>query len=51
MTGDADAPDVRVWLDRGRHTTFHKPFSFPQITAWLALVLRAPERAATDRRA
>jgi DNA-binding response OmpR family regulator len=45
MTGDADAPDVRVWAERGGHTTFRKPFSIPQITAWLALVLQAPTRA------
>lgn len=51
ITGDADAPEVRVWLERGHHTTFRKPFSLPQIAAWLALVSRAAERPATDRRA
>lgn len=51
ITGDADAPDVRVWLERGNHTTFRKPFSSPQILAWLALVSRAAERTAADRRA
>jgi DNA-binding response OmpR family regulator len=51
MTGDADAADVRSWLERGRYTIFRKPFSFRQIADWLALVLRAPDRAATHRRA
>lgn len=40
MTGDADAPDVHEWLERGRHTTIRKPFSFRQIADWLAVALR-----------
>lgn len=50
MTGDADAEDVHLWLEWGRHTTIRKPFSFHQIVDWLASVLQAPERAATEHR-
>jgi DNA-binding NtrC family response regulator len=51
MSGDADAPDVQSWLERGRYTTFRKPFSFGQIADWLAAAVRAPDRTATHRRA
>ena len=51
MTGDAGAPDVRVWLERGRYTIIRKPFSFRQIAEWLAVALRAADRTASDRRA
>jgi DNA-binding response OmpR family regulator len=51
MTGDADAPDVQAWLQRGHHTTIRKPFSFRQIADWLVVALRAPDRTATNRRA
>jgi DNA-binding NtrC family response regulator len=49
MSGDADAPDVRSWLERGRYTIFRKPFSFRQIADWLAATLDARDRTATHR--
>jgi DNA-binding response OmpR family regulator len=51
MSGDADAPDVRSWLARGRYTMFRKPFSFRQIVDWLAVAVRAPDRTGTQGRA
>ena len=46
MTGDADAPDVRPWLERGHFTTIRKPFTFAQISNWLAETAPVRERRA-----
>lgn len=35
MTADADAPDVRAWVERNPCTVIRKPFSARQITEWL----------------
>jgi DNA-binding NtrC family response regulator len=49
MTGDADAPDVRPWLERGRCPTIRKPFTVGQILHWLDDALAAPPRRAQRR--
>lgn len=35
MSADADAPDVRPWLDTHGCAVFRKPFSLTQVTQWL----------------
>lgn len=35
MTGDADADDVRSWLEQHRCTVLRKPFDLREISAWL----------------
>ena len=35
MTGDADAEDVRGWLEQNRCTVLRKPFDLREISAWL----------------
>ena len=44
MTGDAEAEDVRVWLEHHRCTVLRKPFNLDEVTAWLGVVLR-PHRS------
>lgn len=44
MTGDADAPDVRPWLERGRYTTIRKPFTVGQIAHWLDGAMSTSQR-------
>ena len=48
MTGDADAPDVRPWLEHGHYTTIRKPFTFGQISDWLADTAPVRERRAME---
>jgi DNA-binding response OmpR family regulator len=43
MTGDADAPDVRAWLERHDCTVLRKPFDVQMLSAWLRAVWR-PEQ-------
>lgn len=43
MTGDAEAPDVRAWLERHECTVIRKPFDVHVLSAWLRAVLR-PEQ-------
>ena len=43
MTGDAEAEDVRAWLERHRCTVIRKPFNLKDITDWLAAALRFGE--------
>ena len=40
MTGDAEAEDVRAWLERHHCTVIRKPFNLKDVTDWLAAVLR-----------
>jgi DNA-binding response OmpR family regulator len=40
MTGDADAHEVRAWLERHRCTVIRKPFNLKEVTDWLQAVLR-----------
>ena len=45
MTGDAEAEEVRSWLERHRCTVIRKPFNLHQVTDWLTAVFRlADER-------
>lgn len=40
MTGDAEAEEVRAWLERHRCTVIRKPFNLKEITQWLATILQ-----------
>ncbi len=40
MTGDAEAEEVRSWLERHRSTVIRKPFNLQDVSDWLAEVLR-----------
>jgi DNA-binding NtrC family response regulator len=44
MTGDADADNVRAWLERHPCTVLRKPFDLHEIVAWLRKVLDVPNR-------
>ena len=45
MTGDAEAEEVRSWLERHRCTVIRKPFNLHEVTDWLGGVFRlADER-------
>ena len=44
MTGDADADDVRRWLEQNRCTVLRKPFDLREISAWLEQGLRSRQR-------
>lgn len=44
MTGDAEAEDVRTWLEHHRCTVIRKPFNLEEVTRWLGVVLR-PQRS------
>src|SRR2546421_8761279 len=45
MTGDAEAEEVRSWLEHHRCMVIRKPFNLHQVTDWLAAVFRlADER-------
>jgi len=44
MTGDADADDLRAWLERNPCTVLRKPFDLQQIVDWLRAVLAPPNR-------
>src|SRR5947207_2321187 len=43
MTGDADAEEVRTWLERHRCPVIRKPFNLKQISDWLAAVIALQE--------
>ncbi len=40
MTGDAEAEDVRTWLERHHCTVIRKPFNLEEVSWWVAAVLR-----------
>lgn len=44
MTGDAEAEEVRTWLEQNRCTVLRKPFDLREISAWLAHGLRPRQR-------
>lgn len=44
MTGDAEAEDVRRWLEQNRCTVLRKPFDLREISAWLGQGLRSRQR-------
>ena len=35
MTAEAEAPDVRTWVERNPCTVIRKPFNFREIAGWL----------------
>ena len=49
MTGDADAADVRAWLEAHHCTVFRKPFRFEGLAAWLDTALRSQDRRVAER--
>jgi len=46
MTGDAEAEEVRTWLERHQCVVIRKPFNLRQVTDWLAAVFRVEEERA-----
>ncbi len=44
MTGDADAEEVRAWLERNPCTLLRKPFNLREIFDWLGRVLDVRHR-------
>lgn len=45
MTGDAEADEVRTWLEHHRCTVIRKPFNLDEVTEWVADVLRRRSRS------
>lgn len=45
MTGDAEADEVRTWLEHHRCTVIRKPFNLQQVTDWVATVLHPRDRS------
>lgn len=45
MTGDAEADEVRTWLEHHRCTVIRKPFNLQQVTEWVAAVLHPRDRS------
>lgn len=48
MTGDADAQDVRAWLERNPCAVLRKPFNPPAILAWLRSALQEWRRETSN---
>jgi DNA-binding NtrC family response regulator len=44
MTGDAEADEVRSWLEQNRCTVLRKPFDLREISAWLEQGLQSPQQ-------
>ena len=44
MTGDAEAEEVRTWLDHHHCTVIRKPFNLKQVADWVSLALQ-PDRS------
>ena len=45
MTGDAEAEEVRTWLEHHRCAVIRKPFNLEQVTDWVATVLNPRGRS------
>ncbi len=45
MTGDAEADEVRTWLEHHRCAVIRKPFNLQQVTDWIAAVLHPRDRS------
>ena len=41
MTGDAEAEEVRTWLEHHRCVVLRKPFNLQQVLDWVALVIQS----------
>jgi DNA-binding response OmpR family regulator len=46
MTGDAEAEEVRTWLERHQCVVIRKPFNLREVTDWLTGVFRIGEEPA-----
>src|SRR5213083_3516435 len=46
MTGDAEADEVRTWLERHQCVVIRKPFNLREVTDWLTGVFRIGEERA-----
>jgi DNA-binding response OmpR family regulator len=44
MTGDAEAEEVRTWLDHHQCVVIRKPFNLREVSDWLAVVFRLGAR-------
>jgi len=44
MTGDADADDVRTWLERHRCPLIRKPFDLREVSDWVAAVIELQQQ-------
>jgi len=44
MTGDADADDVRTWLERHRCPVIRKPFDLREVSDWVAAVIELQQQ-------
>jgi two-component system, OmpR family, phosphate regulon response regulator OmpR len=47
MTGDAEAEEVRTWLEHHDCTVIRKPFNLQQVVDWVAHVLRPQQGRST----
>ena len=45
MTGDAEAEEVRTWLEHHHCTVLRKPFNLQQVADWVATVLNPGDRS------
>lgn len=45
MTGDAEAEEVRTWLEHHQCTVIRKPFNLQQVADWVAAVLHPRDRS------
>lgn len=45
MTGDAEAEEVRTWLEHHRCTVIRKPFNLQQVADWVSGVLQRRDRS------
>jgi len=43
MTGDAEADEVRTWLERHRCTVIRKPFNLQEVIDWVSAVCRVDQ--------
>src|SRR5881396_618897 len=48
MTGDAEAEEVRTWLDHHRCTVMRKPFNLKQVADWVSEVLQRSEEHTSE---
>jgi DNA-binding response OmpR family regulator len=44
MTGDAEAQEIRTWLEHHHCPVIRKPFNLSEVTEWLRGVVHTPER-------
>ena len=46
MTGNAEADEVRIWLERHHCVVIRKPFNLSEVTDWLTTVFQIGEERA-----